>query len=81
MVRNYLIRTDQTHLFKNGTPWAKWFTGFLKRHPNLSIRVAQNFAVCRAKGVTFEISEKWYQGIFDLYLECWPNGNIPPTHI
>ena len=58
------MKTGQTHLFKNGTPGAKWYTGFLKRHPNLSIRVAQNFAACRAKKEIFKISDK----VFSIYI-------------
>jgi hypothetical protein len=81
VIKRYMIQNDLQHLFQNATPSDKWYHGFLKRHPQLSIRVAQNLAVCRAKGITPEIAEEWYNCVAALYNECWPDGNVPSTHL
>ena len=81
VVKRYLIKNNMQHLFPNATPSDKWYHCFLTRHPELSIRVAQNLASCRAKGITLEIAEQWYNSVAALYNECWPDGNIPSTHL
>jgi hypothetical protein len=81
VMKMYLTRTNQENLFKDGTPSNKWYDGFLGRYPEISVRIAQNFALNRAKGITLESAEEWYQSVASLYNECWPDGNVPSTHL
>lgn len=41
-VGHYLELTNEPNNFKNNVPSSKWYYGFLKRHPELTSRSAQN---------------------------------------
>jgi hypothetical protein len=85
-IRNYLIKNNLRNgngepLFKDNIPTDKWYTGFIKRHPMLSQRIAKNLAMCRSKNYTYEIAEEWYKSVAMLYNELWPDGKVPATHL
>lgn len=50
--------------FKNGVPGEKWFSLFLKRHPDISQRHAEAINAARAT-VTEEDIRKWHKEIYD----------------
>ena len=54
--------------FKNNRPGRKWFTSFMKRHPNLSQRVPENISSSRAN-VTEPAIKSLFQEIKDYFSE------------
>lgn len=60
--------------FKNRTPSAKWLMNFLKRHPNISFRVAQNLTKSRAK-ITLAALNMWFDTVKN-YLSSSNNSDI-----
>ena len=81
MIKNNLRNGNGEPLFKDNIPTDKWYTGFIKRHPMLSQRIAKNLAICRSKNYTYEIAEEWYKSVAMLYNELWPDGKVPATHL
>lgn len=58
-VRNYLERSGRTvPIFNNNIPGRDWVYGFIRRHPNLSQRIAENVKLARAE-VTVDTLEKY----------------------
>lgn len=57
----------QNNPFKDDKPGRTWLTSFLKRNPEVSVRVAQNLTSTRS-AVTKEAIEKWFQEVFS-YLQ------------
>jgi len=61
LIADYLKKTNQEHLFKNGIPSDMWYRGFKKRWAkDLSPRMAQNLPINRAKGVNAETAGAFY---------------------
>ncbi|XP_062534116.1 uncharacterized protein LOC134203259 [Armigeres subalbatus] len=60
-------------VFKNGIPSRGWFARFMKRHPELSRRTANNLSKTRV--VTELDVRKWFNGIKE-YLEKQDNFHI-----
>ena len=48
--------------FVNGQPGRSWYQAFLKRHPELSQRVAQNLTKSRAS-LTEEVLRRWFHEV------------------
>lgn len=59
--------SGKLHLFKNQKPGQKWYLNFLKRHPEISLRSAENINKARAL-VTEESIRKWFQDL-QLFLQ------------
>lgn len=47
-VQKYLVAEKRKNPFKNNRPGWHWYKAFLRRHPNLSLRIAQNLTSSRA---------------------------------
>lgn len=52
--------TEKENLFKNGRPGQKWYSNFLKRHPQISLREAESVNKARAI-VTEEAIRAWFR--------------------
>lgn len=63
-VQLYLDMKERKTLFKDNRPGRNWFTRFLKRHKNLSIRLAENLCKSRA-AVTEEMIRNWFTEVSD----------------
>ncbi|XP_065363191.1 uncharacterized protein LOC135956584 [Calliphora vicina] len=61
-VQTIVKEEQRTTPFLNGRPGRKWYQGFLKRHPCLSIREAEGISKGRAV-VTEEAIRKWFNGL------------------
>lgn len=48
--------------FKNDIPGRKWYEAFMKRHPEITLRVSQNLTKSRSE-VTSEKLENWFQEV------------------
>lgn len=59
-VEMILKTTNNQKLFKNGKPGQKWYTNFLKRHPEISLREAEGINKARAT-VTEESIRLWFR--------------------
>lgn len=57
-VSNFLKKIQRPNPFTQGVPERSWFESFLKRHPNISVRMAQNLTSSRAN-VTKENLIHW----------------------
>jgi len=53
---------DRKTPFANGQPGRHWYESFLRRHPEISIRVSQNLPKNRAS-VTEDILRNWFKEI------------------
>ncbi|XP_050499973.1 uncharacterized protein LOC126880248 isoform X2 [Diabrotica virgifera virgifera] len=53
---------------KDDKPGRTWFTGFLKRNPEISNRVAQNLTPTRS-AVTKEDIQKWFREVYNYFRE------------
>lgn len=60
--------------FKHEVPGRKWYEGFLKRHPNISLRVSQNLTKSRS-AVTPEKLHNWFTEV-ENYLQESQNQQI-----
>lgn len=61
-VEQILKQMKRANPFTDGRPGRKWYTSFLKRHPELSERVAQNLTTARAN-VTEEQVRNWFSEV------------------
>lgn len=60
--------------FKHEVPGRKWYEGFLKRHPNISLRVSQNLTKSRS-AVAPEKLHNWFTEV-ENYLQESQNQQI-----
>lgn len=58
-VKRIIVDKNQETPFKDNRPGKKWYSSFLKRHPTIAERVAQNLCTAR-DNVTQEDIEKWF---------------------
>ena len=80
-VQKYLLgdKVKDKTPFKNNRPGQHWYRAFMKRHPNLSNRIAQNLTCTRA-AVTEEDLREWFSKV-KRYLEDKNLLNIEPHRI
>ena len=64
-VKKILDKDMRQNIFKDNMPGNKWVRTFLKRHPRISIRQAESLPVCRARGCSREILDKWFKDFED----------------
>ena len=69
IIHDYLVTNKKTHLFPKGVPNDDWWNGFMKRHPQLSLRKAQALQICRAKASTPEIINHWFMNVLKPILD------------
>lgn len=61
-VQRIIVDKNQETPFKDNRPGKKWYTSFLKRHPTIAERAAQNLCTAR-DNVTQEDIEKWFSEV------------------
>ncbi|XP_062705627.1 tigger transposable element-derived protein 1-like isoform X2 [Aedes albopictus] len=61
-VAKYVKLAKIKNPFKNGILGPRWVAGFLKRHPNISRRVASSLSKCRASVTPAQI-KRWFEEI------------------
>lgn len=61
-VQKFITDSKRDVPFRDGRPGRHWFEGFKRRHPELSIRLAQNLTLKRAS-VTEEALRQWFQEV------------------
>lgn len=71
-VQMYLNRAGRETKFKENRPGQKWLKCFMKRHPVLSIRMAENIDKNRA-GVTENMIRNWFAKVrlLDRWIELF----------
>lgn len=62
VVAKLVKNLSRTNPFKDGVPGRYWFEGFLKRHPTVSKRVAQNLPTTRNQ-LTEENIRAWFERV------------------
>lgn len=70
-VEKIIKKTKRQNPFKNNRPGDKWFKSFLRRHPELSSRVAQNLTPAREN-----VTEKQIRHWFDEVREYLNSSNL-----
>lgn len=63
-VKNKNVQTP----FSNNIPGRKWFNGFLRRNPEVSVRIVQNLSERRAK-ITRENLDSWFMEVQEYLTE------------
>ena len=63
MAYTIIEKNQRKHPFQNGTAGRAWFQGFMRRHPNLTVRSPQPLSYCRALCSNHET--------LDEFLESW----------
>ncbi len=61
LVSNFLIESNETHIFANGKPTHKWYKGFMSRHPSIANRTASSLQSIRATCTQPETFDIWFQ--------------------
>lgn len=56
------LKTGRKNSFKNNKPGRHWFENFMKRHPEISKRLAENVSLNRAKVSDLNI-QKWFSEV------------------
>ena len=59
IIQNYLSTKKIKNPFKNGVPGEGWWSGFMKRHPELRNRKPQHLQMFRAKATNQEVINHW----------------------
>ena len=83
IVKEYLIKTEQTHVFPDGCPGPTWYKGFCERWKDqLRPRMAQNLAKNRAQAVTEETAKGFFQIVKKklVEIELGYGKPLPPTN-
>ena len=61
IIRDYLIQSGIKTIFKNSMPGRMWFSLFRKRHPEITVRVAQNFPLNRAEAMSPKVINDFFE--------------------
>lgn len=61
-VQKIILENKRETPFKDGRPGEKWYSGFLKRHPDLVLREPEGLTKSRAI-ITEEFIRKWFQDL------------------
>ena len=72
IVADYLKEKNKSDLFFNGVPGRYWWSNFLRRNPNLSIRKPQSLQIARAKNTHAGTTDHWFYDVLQpLSEEKW----------
>ena len=78
LVADYCKANNKKHLFPaNGIPGKRWWNGFLKRNPEVSMRRPQSLQISRARATTPEIIDHWFYNVLKPLLEKTGTINHP----
>ena len=61
IVKTILDQDGRSNPFKDNRPGKFWIKGFMKRHPNLTVRKSQTLGVNRALSCTPLVLDKWFR--------------------
>lgn len=78
-IQKYLNDNNKVTVFKHNRPGKHWYSSFMRRHPQLSLRMAQNLTSSRAS-VTEENLRRWFSKV-KTNLEKKSLINIDPCRI
>ena len=83
IVENYVKTTNQTEIFKNGSPGKKWLKLFMKRwNKDLSLRTPQNLPKSRAIAVSQECIDEFFSMVEKKFISLEATfGPIPASSI
>ena len=65
-VQKFLSTSKKENPFKNNRPSKHWYHAFMRRHPNISQRTAQNLTTTRAS-VTEDDIRKWFANVKEYF--------------
>ena len=74
VVQKLVIADKRPNPFTDDRPGNKWWLRFLKRHPNLKMRIPENLEAYRAIACTKERLSKWYDD-FQQFLQIHEIGD------
>ena len=66
-MREYKISNRIKNNFNNNTPGFKWFKLFFQRHPELTIRTAQNISITRVQSCTQQVITSFFDLLNNIY--------------
>ncbi|KAJ8909255.1 hypothetical protein NQ315_010869 [Exocentrus adspersus] len=64
-VQHIMVELKRENPFKNNRPGKSWYSSFLKRNKNISVRTPQNLTASRAS-VTKSQLNNWFSEVFDI---------------
>ena len=68
MVKKILNKDSRQNPFKDNYPRKDWWHAFLRRHPELSLRLPESLQLARASSCTPERLDKWYKE-FEMFVK------------
>ena len=72
-----MMTQDKETPFTNGIPSPSWLRWFKRRHPELSLRLAQGLDAKRARGLCAENARSFNENLSCMY----DTHNYSPSHI
>ena len=60
-VKQILDKDGRPNPFRDNSPGYAWFKGFMRRHPEISVRQAESLPVNRAKGCSPKVLDRWFE--------------------
>ena len=76
IVKEILEKEGRPNPFKNNVPGKKWWSLFLKRHPNISLRTPEHLPLSHVRACTSEGLDEWYHE-FDQFLQMHDLKDLP----
>ena len=76
-IQTILKNAPRQHPFRDGIPGQKWWDGFKKRHPSITLRCADGLEMKRALGLNRESTTFFY----NLLEQVYSAHDFQPTHI
>ncbi len=65
VLHSYLKSTKKRNPFRDNIPGEGWWSGFMRRHPELSRRKPQQLQMVRARSANQEVIEHWFTECLD----------------
>ena len=75
-MKEIVEKEGRPNLFKNNVPGRKWWSLFLKRHPNIFLRTPEHLPLSRVQACTSEGLDEWYHE-FDQFLQMHDLKDLP----
>ena len=69
IVADYCKSKKKPSIFPNGVPGRRWWSGFLKRNPQIAMRKPQSLQIARAKAGSPDVIDHWFFSILKPLLE------------
>ena len=68
VVKKILDKDGRKNPFTNNMPGYGWLNGFMKQHPQISLRQAESLSMSRAKVCSLEMLSRWFDD-FHIFLQ------------